>query len=280
MSSELLPLTLSELDEGPLPDLVIRILASKRVGDLQIPELSIKEFARRRKLIELYESQGGLPGACFIRNEKIRNQKILDQLDTILNRDLRQVHETTLSLPELRRFVSALAARDGSAIQYQTLRRLTGISPATQKKLLYALEAVFILRMIPMEGDFRDAALFFEDQAEAVTLAKDQLSSEQRWFGLIYRNLREQISYRVGENADFFQYRTRGGVFVPFAIRSSQGILAVIPIRGTPTRTTLAATHSFFARYSNSKAVLVSDLPEVRTIDDRTLQISAAHLLF
>ena len=93
-------------------------------------------------------------------------RQILDQLETILDRDLRQIHDTTLTLPELLRLLRALALRDGRTFNYQELRRATGITPITQNRLLYGLEAVFILRSIPLEGDFAGSAHFFEDQAE------------------------------------------------------------------------------------------------------------------
>ncbi len=281
MSAELLPLTLSELDRTELPDWVPRIAAVRRMRDLQPGSITAKEHRRRMKLIEQYDSHGGLPGVCFMRSPKLRTQKTLDQLDTLLDRDLRQVHNTTLPLPDLIRFLREIALRDGDAIEHQELRRLTGISPITQKKLLFAFEAIFILRSIPIEGDFRGSALFFEDHAEVTTLAQDRIDPQRRWAGLILRNLREQVLYRLGENADFFQYRTRGGVRVPFAIRTPDAAVAFIPFRGAaPPRTALAAAQSFQRAYANGKAVLVTDAHETRVLDDRTLLIPASQLLF
>jgi predicted AAA+ superfamily ATPase len=230
--------------------------------------------------IEQYDNHGGLPGTCFIRSEKLRTQKLLDQIETIVDRDLRQVHDTTLVLPELMRLLRELALRDGAPLQHQQLRRATGISPITQKKLLFALEAVFIIRSVPIEGDYRGSAHFFEDQAEVAILARDRLSDEQKWAGLIFRNLREQVSYRIGVNAEFFQYRTRAGVCIPFAIRTPDSVLGFIPVRGGPSRTAMAACHSFLRRYANGKIVLVSDANETRIIDERTLYMPATQLLF
>ncbi len=280
MTADLLPMTLSELDRGELPDMAIRLLEAKRVQDVVIPILTAAIHAHRKKLMDQYATHGGLPGACFIRNDRIRAQKIVAQLETILDRDLRQVHETTLTLPELLRFVRQLALHDGTSIQYQDLRRATGISPLTQKKLLYALEATFILRHLPLEGDFRGSAIFFEDHAEMMTLAQAQIDEGRRWAGLVYRNLREQFFYRLGSNAEFFQFRTRGGVLVPFAVRTAESTLGWIPVRGAPSRTAIAAAQSFLRHYSNSKAVLVTDANELRVLDDRTLLIPASSLLF
>lgn len=280
MTADLLPLTLTELDRTDVPDLLPRMMRMRSLADLQLPHLQGKEHRRRMRLIEHYDACGGLPGACFIRNDRLRTQKILDQLETILDRDLRQIHDTTLTLPELMRLLRELALRDGSAPQYQQLRRATGITPITQKKLLFALEATFIIRPVPIEGDLRGSAMFFEDHAEAAVLAQNRLSPEQRWTGLILRNLREQLSYRLGENAEWFQYRTRAGVKVPFAWRTSDSVLGVIPIRGGVSRAAVAAAHSFLRKYAEGKAILVTDGDESRIMDDRTAVISATRLLW
>jgi predicted AAA+ superfamily ATPase len=280
MSMDLLPLTLSELDRGRLPSSFLNLLETKSLSDISTVGLKAKEHVRRTSLIKKYAQAGGLPGVCFIRNDKIRTQKTINLLETILNRDLRQIHQTTLTLPELMRFVRELARHDGDPIQYQSLRRATGITPSTQKKLIFALEATFIIRHLPIEGDFRESAIFFEDQAEALILARGDLSEERRWAGLIYRNLREQVYYRLGENAEFFQYRTRAGVIIPFAIRTPKGSVGFIPVVGEVSRTHTAAAQSFLRKYANSKAVLVTGANLTKVIDDRTLVIPATKLLF
>lgn len=280
MTADLYPLTLSELADSELPDWVPRLLRARRMDDLQMSALSFRDYRRRHRLIEKYDQHGGLPGACFIRNPRFRVQKILDQLETILERDLRQIHDTTLTLPELMRFLRELALRDGRSFNHQELRRATGITPITQKRLLYGLEAVFILRSIPHEGDYSGSAHFFEDQAEVAMLAQDRLSNEQRWAGLILRNVREQVHYRIGENVEWFQYRTRAGVTVPFAVRARESALGFIPIRGTSSRAAMAAAHSFLRRYANGKVLLVTDANETRVVDERTLLMPAAQLLF
>lgn len=280
MAADLLPLTLSELDRAELPDLLPRLLRARSLSNLPVHALTAREHGRRTRLIEQYESCGGLPGACFVRNTRLRTQKILDQLETILDRDLRQIHDTTLTLPELTRLLRELALRDGNMPQHQELRRATGITPVTQKKLLFALEATFIVRHIPVEGDRRGTAIFFEDHAEVGVLAQGRIDRDRRWAGLILRNLREQVAYRVGENAELFQYRTRAGVVVPFAFRTADSAVGFIPVLGPVSRAARAAAHSFLRRYANGKAVLVTDENETRAIDDRMMLLSATRLLF
>ncbi len=88
------------------------------------------------------------------------------------------------------------------------------------------------MRALAIEGDQKGHAFFFEDQAESWMLSQGRLTPAQRWVGLIYRNLREQIMYQLGTNSEFFQFSTRGGSRVPFAIRSEEGLLASFQQQG------------------------------------------------
>ena len=112
------------------------------------------------------------------------------------------------------------------------------------------------------------------------TLAQERLDPQRRWTGLILRNLREQFFYRLGENVGFFQYRTRGGVRVPFAVRTPSAVVGFIPIQGKVTRTATAAAQSFQRTYANGKVVLVTDTRESEIMNERTLLIPASQLLF
>ena len=280
MTLDLLPMTLSELDGGELPTWLPRLLEARRIEGTWVSQLTEREYQRRMKLLQQYKDCGGLPGVCFIRDARFRSDKIMSQLDTILGRDLHQIRGTTLTLPELLRFVRELAKLDGEPLNYQALRRATGITPPTQKKLIYALEAVFLLRHLPIEGERPDSAIVFEDQAEVLALSRGTLNSEQQWQGLVYRNLREQVLYRSGLAAELFQFRTRAGVVIPFAVRTPEGVLGVVPIRGQLTRKALGAAQSFQRKYMTGRVLIVTDQNESRVIDERTLLLSAAQVLF
>jgi predicted AAA+ superfamily ATPase len=281
MNLELLPMTLSELAEKELPDSLRILMGRKNFLPSEFAHtLTSSEFKKRKKTIDLYLQNGGLPGTCFIRDQKLRAQKVLDQLETILNRDLREVQKTSLVLRDILSFIRELAKQEGEIIHYQDMRRKIRMTPLTQKRLTFALEAVFIIRPIPIEGDYQGHCLFFEDQAEALVLSQNAIREEQQWTGLVYRNLREQAFYRSGENMEFFQFRTRGGSFVPLAIRSPDSILGVIPILGEPTRSERASAQSFLKKYINAKVLFVTRLNHGQFLDDRTALISAAQLLF
>ena len=69
-------------------------------------------------------------------------------------------------------------------------------------------------------------------------------------------------------------------MLVPFAIRTPDSALGFIPVRGAPSRTATAAAQSFLRKYANGKAVIVTDTNECRVVDDRTIVLPAARLLF
>ena len=73
-------------------------------------------------------------------------------MQTILDRDLRQIYKTKLTFSELYHFISEIAKFEGKPYDYQYFKKITGLSPITQKNLLYAFESIFLVRRIPIEG--------------------------------------------------------------------------------------------------------------------------------
>ena len=84
------------------------------------------------------------------------------------------------------------------------------MSEITQRKLIAALEAVFLIRLIPCEGGRSGHSVWLEDQAELNHLTGTNLSAGQKWISLVYRNIREQFEYQLGAEHRVFQYQTRG----------------------------------------------------------------------
>jgi predicted AAA+ superfamily ATPase len=151
--TELLPFSIAELMKEPLRNRIQNLIRSQSQPHLvdQL-RLNVRLYHEKEKLIEQYLQNGGLPGVCFIRKEKLRTDKIIDQLRTILDRDLRQIYKTKLTFDELFHYLSAIASLEGTPYDYQSLKRLTGFSPITQKNLLYAFESIYLLRRLPIEG--------------------------------------------------------------------------------------------------------------------------------
>ena len=103
---ELLPMDWSEQYERPLPDTLIRLLKGNQVG---IPLPHSKEFTQGR--FSLYCENGGFPGMFSVRNHAVRTQRFETQVNTLLERDLQLLLETTLPFRTLRALLAALANR-------------------------------------------------------------------------------------------------------------------------------------------------------------------------
>jgi len=230
---ELLPLTLSELDGDPLSNKLEFLFENMD------PERLLEHFSEpiglirnQTKKVETYRTHGGLPGVCFIRKESLRNAKILDQLRTILDRDLRQIHPTSLSFDALFAYLSELALQEGAPYRYQAYKDKLGINPLTQQKLLYALESIFLIRRLPIEGDSKSFIVLLEDQAESHYLSEGRLSEGTQLTGMLYRNLRAEVFYRIGSQIAAFQFRNRSGSYIPLVFRKEQSFVGFLYAEG------------------------------------------------
>ncbi len=255
---ELLPMDLSEIHGQPLPETLIRLAKAKNVDvDLKAP----KYFSH--KVYEEYLQKGGLPGIFSVRDVKIREQKLETQLNTMLERDLKLILQTTLPYTTLRLLLSLLAKSQGLPLDISKLSRQSRISIPTLKKLLIAFEAMFLIRILKTQGTEVKPVLFLEDQGEASFLMEGSTHPLDDIVRFCFANLRVQCLYRSDFKAEFFQYRNRGGAHVPLAIQiyreKKQSYLGLIPIlETTPTSHDLGSAYSFLKRFPDSKIIFVT----------------------
>jgi len=278
---ELLPLTINELLEVDAPELLPKAHLSL---DLEIFLKSFPvektEIKRRLKALKDYEIFGGLPGICFVRNEKIRIGRIASQIDTLLDRDLRMLCTTQLGLMELKEILSKLADSSGQEVKLSELSTRKRMNSTSLNKILDALEALFIIRRIPIVGYKRGSVVFFEDIAEqkAIQITENDLKKTQ--LQMLFSIVRAAFAYREGEFPSFAQFQTRGGSMVPICVRSKEGVSGFIPIADVkPSRSERASAKSFFAAFRNAKVFYVyNGMVDCESIDDRQCVLSLAHL--
>jgi predicted AAA+ superfamily ATPase len=273
VNAELLPFSVGELHQDPQSQLLDKLLATKDLHRYILEnQLEIKETKKFKTSLEKYLRHGGLPGVCFIREESLRNSRISEQLTTILDRDLRTVYPTTIPYSQLFDFLSALSTQEGLPIKYSDLKKITGISEVTQKKLLYALESIFLIRRIPLgSGGQKGFVCYLEDQAEALFL-DSQKSLQTQIEGLIYRNSRVHFNYQVGNSYRYFHYLTRSGARVPIALEKDHSILGFIPLKeDSPSRSDLASAKSFLKTYASSKIIYLSPTYKCEVLSDREI---------
>src|SRR5262249_24032128 len=107
---ELFPFVLSEIRQDNLPDFLCRALEAPSFTGFHVgPALSTADRRSRQRDYEKYLELGGLPGLCFVREQRSRDRLLQDLLRTILDRDLRLVYETSLPFSDLNALCSELA---------------------------------------------------------------------------------------------------------------------------------------------------------------------------
>ncbi len=281
---ELHPFVLTEIEGETNSSFVFEALRTANIETLvSKADQSRSENSRRSGAIQKYLERGGLPGLFNIREQSTRKNLLRDLIETILDRDLRLVYRTSLPYQRIQDYCSVLAADPLQIVRPGSIRRSMRIMESTQQHLLHALESVFLIRRVPVEGDYRGDLFWFEDQTERSHFASSPEPDEADWISLIYRNARAQFGYRLGAHADYFHFRTRGGAQVPLAIRTDEGVLGIIGIRSrTDMNLSLKrSAESFLKRYNHSKVIFVTrEGKESDVISDRIGIFPAQAALF
>lgn len=272
---ELLPMNLSEAHSSPLSDSLIRLSESKTV-DIELKKSSY--FSSNE--YEKYLTQGGLPGIFAVRDPAIRRQRFETQINTLLERDLKLIVETTLSYRSLKNLLAVLAHYQAQPLEYTEVSRQSRVSVPTLRKLIAAFEAMFLIRLVETEGTEKKPVLFFEDQGEASFLAATGYPELIQMTRFIFSQIRHQWVYRPEVEGDLFQYRTRGGAFVPLCLRTKWGELGIIPILNeNPNESEMASSKSFLNTYPKAKVIFVSLGSEDQVISSRLRTLSMSQIV-
>jgi predicted AAA+ superfamily ATPase len=273
---ELLPMSLSEAAGEPLNDLLEKLVQNKRLPEIKAPNKNDfnEDFAH-------FLENGGLPGICFYRDPAVRKNRFAAHLETLIERDLRLILTTTLPNSTIRTLTEELAQVQGEPLEWSLLARNTGIATNTLKKLLAALEGLFLIRQI--QGPGRTPVIFFEDQGVASYLLKRRgvISSSRNQPGVpdilrgLYACLATQNRYLPSLGGDFFQYRTRGGAQVPLALRSEGGsqIGFVCSREDQATPSNIRSAQSFCAQSEKSYCLIVHLGSRTRQLSPRVWEI-------
>jgi predicted AAA+ superfamily ATPase len=278
---ELLPFSVSEMSNEPPSESAFRLHLVREFSENHAsPSFKLSDWKSRMRQIEDFASSGGLPGICFVRDENLRSARLRSQLDTILDRDLRLIYPTRASLTELRLLVKSLAQAQGAPLRFSHIQRSIKATARTAQNLVHALESLFLIRTVPIEGDYRGVSVFFEDPAEALYSAGKKIPENSTRSHLCYLMIRSSFAYRQGVEPQFFQFRTRGGVIVPVAVRQGDHVSGWIPIQGSsPNRREIAAAKAFLAAYGNSKIFFINfEDQNAGVVDSRQLIIPIAEI--
>ncbi|MBI1861549.1 MAG: ATP-binding protein [Deltaproteobacteria bacterium] len=258
---EMYPFVLTELTGEPNSSFLFKAIGASTIESLVvIADGQVSAMKQRTKTINSFLQNGGLPALFHIRNRNSQAALLRDILETILDRDLRLVYRTSLPYQRIHEYCSALASSPLQIVRPGTLRKNVRIAETAQHHLLHALESVFLVRRIPVEGDYQGDLFWFEDQIERSHFTSTMNVDDADWITLIYRNARAQFGYRLGEHADYFHFRTRGGSQIPLGIRTRQGILGIVSIesRRDINLSLKRSADSFLKTYNHSKVLFLT----------------------
>lgn len=272
---ELLPMDLSESHSAPLPTAIPKLLASK---DFSCQLSRASYFSEKNFTLAL--NQGGLPGIFSVRDTTVKRQRFETQIETLLERDLRLLVQTNLDFRVLRNLLSVLAVRQGKPLELTEVSRAAHISVPALRRLISALEAMFVIRIIDTEGSRRKPVLFFEDQGEASHLAGTNDELLHNMIRFLFSFIRQQWVYRPELQGAVFQFRSRGGAFVPLALRTRPGTLGFIPMLDeVPGKHELASAQSFISNYKNARCLFVHHGKSDRLIGKEMRIVPLSHLV-
>lgn len=275
---ELLPFSQSELDERPINqaplDLITHDFSAYK------PRVDHKTIAKRHHLLLNYARHGGLPGICFIRDETVRANQIETNLQTILDRDLRLIYETNLRYDTIRLALSYLATIQGRPMNLTDMSRKTRISIPTLRNILHSFENLFLVRLIPSLGGAKTSIVFMEDQGEAYFLNDVTYDTFSNWLRILYANIRVPFSLKSEWRPLFFQYRTRGGAYLPLAVKTTQGVLGFsISLERNPSEATLKSSHSFIKKFPDARVLILTPFAQNEIVSKNILLTSFGEIL-
>lgn len=275
---ELLPFTLSEIESRPINNTPLKLVTQ------DFPQfkasLDKKTIDNRHVALMNHSQKGGLPGICFVRDEGVRANQLDTNLQTMLDRDLRLIYQTNLRYSTLHAVLAYLASLQGNAVNLTDVSRKTRVSLPTLRHLMRAFENLFLIRMIPSLGGEKASVLFMEDQGEASFLTASRYDMFSNWLRILYANIRIPFLLRTEWRPQFFQYRTRGGAYMPLAVKTNRGILGFsVSLEKNPTEATLKSATSFGKHFKNAKVLILTPFAQQEVINKNVLLTSFAEML-
>jgi predicted AAA+ superfamily ATPase len=275
---ELLPFSLSELQEHEINKAPISLITqdfSQFLG-----KLTAKAVKKKHEQLIAYGKTGGLPGVCFVRDDEIRANQIESYLETILDRDLRIIYDTKLRYGVLRSLLAYFANKQGEPINLSEASRRIRISIPTIRLLISAFESLFLIRVIPAIGGEKAPIIFLEDQGEATYLKESSDDPHHHWLRILYANIRVPFALTSDLKSQFFQYRSRGGAFIPLAVKTTHGTLGfAISVEKNPNEAVIRSSISFIKKFKGSRVIILTPFAQNECYSKSILITSFAELL-
>ncbi len=180
----------------------------------------------------------------------------------------------------LKRLMSHIARLGFEPYIGSEVKRTLGLAPQTQKKILDAMESIFLIRRIPVPLRKKEIILL-EDQLEERVYAGSSLGLAKRLETAVFRNIRTQFYYRLDKNIQFETYLTRDHARIPIVLKDGNSILGII-VHETekPSISEVRSAASFLRRHADAKVLyLTATVTAPKILDDRSMVCSIAAVL-
>jgi predicted AAA+ superfamily ATPase len=278
---EMLPFSVSEIAERPLPTILPSLLTHSHFNLDSLRQLNpIKDCETLQKHFNQYLLNGGLPGICFVRNSVQKKNSLNELHDLMLGRDLALVANIKTPTSTLKRLMGYIATNGFEPYNAAEVKRLLGLAPQTQKTILHALESIFLIRRIPVPLRKKQIILL-EDQYEEWIYSAGKASVRNQLESAVYRNVRNFFAYQPDKNAEFECFLTRDGARVPIVIKNGPNSLGmIISVTDEPTLSETRSAASFLRHHANSKIIYLSQaLIPAKIFDGRSLHCSISAVI-
>ena len=248
---EMLPMSFSEAHRLPLGDVV---KVSERSADEIFRYVQSRAPGLKATSIETFLSQGGLPGLCFLRDQAKRNAKFKSHIETLLQRDIRLIIETTVPFENLRSLLVYFASNQGREFNLAHAARSTQISQATLKKLIFAFENMFLIRRVINFGDIASPRFYLEDQGMASYLHRYTPQEDLRRF--LFSQMFHQIHYQYADVYRLGYYGNRGGANINVVFEINKDLIGVDVFEGDrPNLSLIRSAESFLDKFPRGRVV-------------------------
>ena len=272
---EMLPMSFAESHRHSLGD-IIKI--SNSDGEVWRRYLANERDDFSPAKMEKFLLHGGLPGICFLREQGKRDAKFKSHIETLLQRDIRLIADTSVPYENLRSLLAYFAAHQGESFNLANAARASQISQVTLRKIIFAFENLFLLRRLISFGDVTSPRFYFEDQGMASYLHGFSPLEDLRRF--LFSQIFNQIHYRYMDVYRVGYFANRGGANISFIFEVKKKLFGFDVFEGeTPNLSLLRSSESFLKQFPKAVVFLFSATAKVMKINERVKILPLAAVL-
>lgn len=265
---ELLPMTLFEMRQLE-PNDYLSWFHRKKYESLN-KNLIQRQIEINKKHKDDYLTHGGLPGICFLREKSFRNGQMKSHIETLLQRDIYQISETTASYDSMFLLLQYLASHQGKSFVLKEAATYSRLSQVTVKKIISAFEGLFLIRRMVGFGFKNSPRFFLEDQGMAHYLAP--VSNDQRMLRWILSQTFGNCHYSYMNQYQLGYFESKYSNEVPVVIKlGDQKLGFLFEDSESPSSNILKVAKEFTTHETNTKLLILGEYKQIVPLDSNIL---------